>query len=619
MKQILKIITSLFFLTTLNSACSTQLKPPPSSKDIIQRLNEEEVYANTNLKPLNSNIRAIKSYLTNFNQTLIEKTNGDAIIYGDYEFSLKHPSGRYHPVVYRKLISSEHPAEEVLDIQDILKEYFVTGLHNLKISNDGKQIAIVASTQLHGERSLYLVNLETSKLLFLRQNINQAEFSKNSKQLFFIERASLEPKRVWKYSEQKTLKIFQANPKSIITNLSKSQESEPYFIVRQSDRNELYYLIPEGFQLISNKASNYIENPLLQIKDKLIIVEDKISSQQLCIYSETKLTKETCLKENFRDGLITDIFSYQNNLQVIFRTGTNYELLSYNLHGRLLAKYNFQKSRIHSSLIKQRSIKGMQLKISRYLSRSYDFILDPEAEFKSPESEKFVTEGLCSIDKATKVPVSFISNNLNAAKALVVEIYSSYGKTALPRYRPELNQLIQNNISTAIVHARGSAYWGINWHNSARKAGKSQTFNDLVTCLKYFKQQAPKRKIILKAKSAGGLFAANAATKFPELVDLLILDAPFLNPLEILSDPNQDFWDQDVLEWGEMRDEKFYKTLSELTPNLKPNADFPDTVIFARADDKLVQIDGILNWLTTSRIATANKSKFLLILSLNGG
>ena len=210
-----KYIPFIFLCLSLLSCTPRSIKniPIPNSQDPLERLAQESNYSKQKLSHLNSLKRSAASYLRNTKHSDSKKPQAE-IPFGEYIFKTENLPGRYHPVLYRKPKAKPGSWSEVFDIQSILKDTSVFTLHSLKIRNDGKAIAAIASSKENGERALFISDLETKKTQFIKNNIDHVAFSDLSNNLYLIEQKASAPKTLH-YFNGKISALLTMHPKAL--------------------------------------------------------------------------------------------------------------------------------------------------------------------------------------------------------------------------------------------------------------------------------------------------------------------------------------------------------------------------------------------------------------------
>jgi prolyl oligopeptidase len=125
----------------------------------------------------------------------------------------------------------------------------------------------------------------------------------------------------------------------------------------------------------------------------------------------------------------------------------------------------------------------------------------------------------------------------NGTNPTLVMGYGSYGfsdlAVFLPLLRPFILTWVDQGGVFAFGHLRGSGALGKEWYEAGRKSKKENTILDFIACGEYLIREGYTSSAHLAAAgtSAGGIPAAGALVRRPELFAAVILDVALLNTL----------------------------------------------------------------------------------------
>jgi len=213
------------------------------------------------------------------------------------------------------------------------------------------------------------------------------------------------------------------------------------------------------------------------------------------------------------------------------------------------------------------------------------------------------TEQAVSAD-GTRVPMAILlpANSGGRSLPMVLEGYGSYGtNTAEPYYARAFFGFLEEGGAIAFCGTRGGGERGRAWHEAGRAANKPNAHADLIACGERLVALGLTRPgmLTVMGSSAGGLLAAPAALKRPDLFRSLVANVAMLNPIRLAVAPNG------PNQFGEMGDpgtaEGFAGLLSaDSYQMLASAADMPDTLLLVGLNDHRVA-----PWFTTKFAARA--------------
>ena len=130
-----------------------------------------------------------------------------------------------------------------------------------------------------------------------------------------------------------------------------------------------------------------------------------------------------------------------------------------------------------------------------------------------------------------KIPITLLyrrSTRLTRDNPTLLVAYGSFGETFSPAFDAARLAWIEHGGVLAIAHVRGGGEYGEAWHEAGRGAGKANTIADLAAAADFLERYgftAPRRLAVM-GTGAGGLAAAGAFVKRPDLFAALVARAP---------------------------------------------------------------------------------------------
>lgn len=147
--------------------------------------------------------------------------------------------------------------------------------------------------------------------------------------------------------------------------------------------------------------------------------------------------------------------------------------------------------------------------------------------------------------------------------------YGSYGH-ALPAYFSLYRiSLLDRGFIFAIAHIRGGNDKGHEWYLDGKMMNKKNTFFDFISVSKYLIERGytSQRKIVASGGSAGGLLVGAVANMNPELYCTMVLDVPFVDVLNTISDESLPLTAPEWVEWGNpIKNKRDYDYIKSYSP-----------------------------------------------------
>ena len=130
-----------------------------------------------------------------------------------------------------------------------------------------------------------------------------------------------------------------------------------------------------------------------------------------------------------------------------------------------------------------------------------------------------------------KIPITLLyrrSTRLTRDNPTLLVAYGSFGETLSPTFDAARLAWIERGGVLAIAHVRGGGEYGEAWHEAGRGAAKSNTVADLAAVADFLERYgftAPRRLAVM-GSGAGGIAAAGAFVRRPDLFAALVARAP---------------------------------------------------------------------------------------------
>ena len=192
---------------------------------------------------------------------------------------------------------------------------------------------------------------------------------------------------------------------------------------------------------------------------------------------------------------------------------------------------------------------------------------------------------------------------------VVLHVYGSYGVSLQPTFDPARLPYLRRGVTVALAHVRGGGERGPTWHAAGRARNKAVAVTDYLACARELVRSgtAAPGKILATGASAGGTIVAAALNQHPTVFTGALLEAPFVDPLGSISDPDQPFAARDRAEWGDPDDPADLTALHALSPlqNVRPGA-YPPVWCTAARNDVRVPLQGPADWVHAVRAASTS-------------
>ena len=224
-----------------------------------------------------------------------------------------------------------------------------------------------------------------------------------------------------------------------------------------------------------------------------------------------------------------------------------------------------------------------------------------------------------------KIPVTLFYHEQKSKEALngvLLKAYGAYGAKRYPEFDVENIIYANQGFIVAYAHVRGGGELGKEWYSEGKGMNKMNSFEDYISAAKYLQEKfniSPK-KFAGYGLSAGGLIVGYAANNYPELFNTLILDRPYLDVINTMTNEDIPLTTSEYKEWGNPKDSLSFNYILKYSPyqNIKAQS-FPNMMFLAKFNDEQAPYWQIAK--SAAKIRNNNQSNSIILLNtdLNSG
>jgi oligopeptidase B len=223
-----------------------------------------------------------------------------------------------------------------------------------------------------------------------------------------------------------------------------------------------------------------------------------------------------------------------------------------------------------------------------------------------------------------RIPISLVRRRGAKAgpKPLLLSAYGAYGISHPVTFRHSLPSLLDRGVTLAVAHVRGGGELGKRWHDEGRMMTKKNTFTDVVACAEYLIAEGytSSDRLAVRGGSAGGLTVGAALNLRPELFRAAVLEVPFVDVLNTMSDDSIPLTTQEHIEWGDPNVKGEYEYIRSYCPytNLSSNA-YPAIFVRTSLNDSQVPYWEAAKYVAKLRGLKTDANPLLLRVNLEAG
>jgi oligopeptidase B len=224
----------------------------------------------------------------------------------------------------------------------------------------------------------------------------------------------------------------------------------------------------------------------------------------------------------------------------------------------------------------------------------------------------------------TAIPISLVLPRARAPgpAPLVLTGYGAYGYPLGASFSYSRVSLLERGVGYAIAHVRGGGELGKPWHDQGRMAHKRNSFGDFIACAEHLIAAgitAPDR-LAIEGGSAGGLLVGAVVNQRPELFRAALLDVPFVDVLNTMSDASLPLTVGEYEEWGNPALPAQYRDMAAYSPydNIARKA-YPAMLVKTSYEDSQVMYWEPAKYVAKLRAYKTDARPLLLWVNMAGG
>jgi oligopeptidase B len=263
----------------------------------------------------------------------------------------------------------------------------------------------------------------------------------------------------------------------------------------------------------------------------------------------------------------------------------------------------------------------------------YDYTVDTRALTRIKQTPvrggydatRYRTERIAARAKdGTAIPISLVYPAKRAAgpMPMVMEGYGAYGYPLGATFSYSRLSLLERGVGYAIAHVRGGGELGKPWHDQGRMANKHNTFDDFIACAEHLIAHGytTSDRLAIEGGSAGGLLMGAVVNQRPELFRAALLDVPFVDVLNTMSDASLPLTVGEYEEWGNPAVPEQYRDMAAYSPydNITRQA-YPALLVKTSYEDSQVMYWEPAKYVAKLRTHKTDPHPLLLQVNMAGG
>ncbi|MDA3886629.1 MAG: S9 family peptidase [Candidatus Delongbacteria bacterium] len=620
------------------------------NKEVFDYIKEENKFAEKKL----SKLAGFKKKLYNEIIGRIDQTDISVPVKLDnYFYYSREVEGKQYSVYCRKLDDKTSKEEILIDLNEISKEHRYLELGTYRISPDHRFLAYTLDTTGDEHYTLYIKYLKYGKTMpVIIEMVDDVEWSNDSRNIYYAttNKENERTDKIFRHTIGTKLEddklLYKEDDPSFYVWISKTKDKK-YFLIGTANKttSEMRYLStdnPLGIFSIVIPRKEGIEYYLEHHDNKFYIMTNKGRAKNFKIMTADEYSpysgkwkdliphkRDVYLEdyELFEDHLVvTEVKNGKRTIRVLdYKSLNGKEITSdeevYSISVSWNPDFKSQKLRyIYESMTTPYSIVDYDMKTGKKEFLKQQKVIGGYDRIKY-KSEKIFARS----SDGTKVPISLVYNRdkfkNDGSNPLLLYGYGAYGDSNDPYFSSSKLSLLDRGFVFALAHVRGGRENGEKWYEDGKLLNKKNTFKDFIACAEHLitKKYTSSDKLIIEGASAGGLLVGAVLNMRPELFKAAVLEVPFLDVINTMSDPSLSATVSEYDEWGDPKDKFYFDYIRSYCPyqNIKEQ-NYPNIYVTAGFNDPRVNYWEPAKWVAKLRDTKTDNNTILLQISTSG-
>jgi oligopeptidase B len=224
----------------------------------------------------------------------------------------------------------------------------------------------------------------------------------------------------------------------------------------------------------------------------------------------------------------------------------------------------------------------------------------------------------------TQIPISlvYLRDRPPGPQPMLLTGYGAYGFPYPTTFSYSRVSLLDRGVTFAIAHVRGGGELGKRWHDAGRMLNKHNTFDDFVAAAEQLEQggYTTRDRVVIEGASAGGLLIGAVVNQRPDLFQAALLDVPFVDVLNTMSDATLPLTVGEYEEWGNPENEPEYRSIAAYSPydNIRAQP-YPALLVKTSYNDSQVMYWEPAKYVAKLRATKTDDKPLLFFINMQAG
>lgn len=609
--------------------------------DTLQYLADERAYAVEVIQDWASERALIEREI---NDHLPNQARSEPVLIGRYHYYRVLQAGAQFPIYYRQLASGDAPEQVVLDVSELASGSSYFHLGSFVVSPDEQEVAFTLDKKGDQRFSLGVRQISTGRIRQTQAHDISQDVGWLGSQLIYV---SEDRRHIFSLSPNGTVPVlvYTEPDEASVLSLHPARDRSGLFVTARSPESTDIQLLNETGQLSRIAAREaghhyqvrrlgdqyYLLTNYRKSSFEIAVVDQNVDDPQDWSYLD--------LGDEFNGGAgqgpewrIDDFEVFDQHLVIQISRNMSSAIVLVSIESKVIEVIARSEP---GSVVRLSSNPEPGSSTVRYESEG---LLQPvtvlEYHFETgirrqlsagrePVKDGHVELKWFSASDGKQVPITLIyKGQLSDKKPVLVMGYGAYGIPMSLDYDPVKLPLLDRGFLIALIHVRGGGELGHAWHQQGRLLHKQRAIDDFVDGTRFLVDEgyADPGKIAARGASAGATLVAAALNHSPGLYAAVVLNVPFLDPVNALFDAAHPMTASDHLEWGNPSKQIEYQSMMSWSPyeGIRKQA-YPDILLTAAIHDSRVDYAEALKWLARLRDHDTGGALMLIDIDANSG
>jgi oligopeptidase B len=651
------------------------------SPEVLAHLEAENGYTRAMMEPTEP---LQKSLYDEFLSRIQQTDEVPKIRRGNYDYYSRTEEGKQYPLYCRKAPSPDAPEEILLDLNRLAESESYLDLGSFEVSDDGQQLAYSLDTRGFRDYTLYIKDLRTGQLGPERiANVSSVAWASGNTLFYALDDDTKRPYRVYRHvlgAAGDTLVREEADQRFSL-QVARSRSRAFVFIGSYSHTTSEVWVVPAARperppQVIARRREQHEYH--VDHRDGLFYIRTNDRNRNFrLVTTPTAAPGEANWRELLAgsdDVMLEDLAVFRDYYVVFEREGGLPYLRVSELSANAAPPAPVKAAPRRGGKRRRAAAKAARAPIVRELPISsgshrvempeavYELHAEENPEFES-EAYRFTYESLttptsyydyrvrnhqielvkrtvvlagydpnryraerifATAADGTQIPISMVyrADRPGKPSPMLLEAYGAYGYPFPTTFSASRVSLLDRGFIYAIAHVRGGGELGQRWHDQGRMLHKRNSFDDFIAATEQLIRAGytTAERLAVEGASAGGLLVAEVMNQRPELFRAALLDVPFVDVLNTMSDPDLPLTVGEYEEWGNPAVPEQYRYMKSYCPytNVR-RQQYPALLIKTSYDDSEVMYWEPAKYAAKLRAQAVGERPLLLWVNLDAG